>query len=157
MTALLLASILGCGGASAPEAPKPAPEAMWLTGVKTWYCGTERTDPPKGAPAPTVPPTRDVVVKLATTSGGLTGLYALNDNGRSYIGTFTRSVLAGERMATVRSENSERQKGEAKLTLSPDYQTLTIEWHVGEWAAAGTTTLTSAAGPTACAAGKLLR
>lgn len=154
MTFGLFALLSACSGREAAEAP-PAPAANpWVAQIGSWYCGSEPL--PAKDPA-AAPGTRDFVVKLTPGDDAFSGLYAIQEGPRQYIGAFTRFAAAGERAATFHAENSMRQKGDAALAFSPDFQTLTVTWQVGTQAAKSTTTLTAAKDPGACAGGALLK
>lgn len=149
MAFALLTTLLACGGCSEPGAPA-APVATsipWIRGAGTWYCASE----------PLAAGTRDVIVKLTVAEDSILGIYALREGTRTYIGTLTNFASAGERVATFRSANSERQDGDAKATFAPDFKGLTLNWKVGSHAALTDTVLSAAADPSTCAAGGLLK
>lgn len=152
MTFGLFSLLFGCGGGTqAPAAPPPAP---WIQRVQTWYCGAEALPAgANGAPGGS----RDIVVKLTPGEQSILGLYALREGERTYIGSLTRFAATGERAATFSSENSQRQKGDAKASFSEDFQRLTLGWQVGTQPAVTDTVLTATADPSTCTAGALLK
>lgn len=142
----LLTTLLACGGCAEPP-PAAPPPVPWIRDAGTWYCATE----------PTATGTRDVIVKLTVAEQSILGMYAIREGTRTYIGTLTKFAAGGERVATFRSENSQRQEGDAKATFSPDFKGLTLNWQVGSHTALTDTVLAGTADPTTCAAGGLLK
>ncbi|MES2639358.1 MAG: hypothetical protein V4850_07730 [Myxococcota bacterium] len=164
--------LVGCGTPPAsPAPPPPSPTTAWIAGMKPWYCGTESLPPRVGADGVSTPQARDVALKIVPGKDSFTVIYASllgagaasgSANDKS-IGTMTRFAAAGERGATLRWENDQKQKGDAALAFSPDFATVTVTWTPSATPPGSSpvppapTTLAAAAGSSACVAGTLIR
>ncbi len=164
MTRFVLACVLsmGCGfGGSGSTAPEPT--TSWLSGLKPWYCGAEALPPKVGKDGAATPQVRDVALKIVPGSESFTAIYAAANGNDKSVGSLTRFTGTGERTATMRWENDQKQKGQALLAFSPDLSTVTVTW-TAEVTPPGSspvppapTTLTAAPGPAACVAGGMIR
>lgn len=146
-TALFSVLLVACGRSDAP--PKPtAPVSVattWVKDVRPWYCAAPSAELPGGA-----------AVKMAPTVDSLTAIYTTGEGRGKRIGTLTRFAGTADRTATVRwaTDRKGEKGGDAKLTFSPDFASVTITW-------TGTTpdaaTLTAVDDPATCAAASTIR
>jgi hypothetical protein len=163
--------LVGCGTPEKPAPPPSASGAAWIASVKPWYCGTEALPPRVGPDGVSTPQARDVALKVVPGKDSFTVIYASllgagaasgSANDKS-IGTMTRFAATGERGATLRWENDQKQKGDTALAFSPDFSTVTVTWTASVTPPGSSpvppapTTLAAAAGSSACVAGTLIR
>ena len=154
--------LLACSGAEAPKAA-PVPSDAWVTSVKPWYCGPEPLPALTGKDGAAQPQNREVAMKLVPGKSSFTAIYAAVNGTDKSVGSLTRFVSTGERTATMRWENDQRQNGDVVLSFAPDFATLTLTWKANKTPPGSspvpgvTTTLTAAAGSSACVAGGMIR
>lgn len=140
--------LLACS--NPPAAPPVAvADTGWVTGIKGWYCGEElRTELDK-------PRVFNVALKLVPNKDrtGFTGTYAKVEARDHEVGGLTHfKAGGGARSGVLKYADNRKKKGEATLTFSSDYTSVTVTWS-GE----GLTDTLAASEMSRCVAGPLIK